>query len=114
MGPCQRSWGPDNQSYIYIYICICGHLVNANGADAKVMNFDRLGKKGTPWHFWQYKSRLTGVTKRSLPLSKNMKFAVTPLVPTPFVPFRIYRYTYDTPIYIYIYIYMCICIYIYI
>ena len=38
------------------------------------------------WHFREDKSRLTGVPKRSL--SKNMKFAVTPLVLTPFVPFR--------------------------
>ena len=32
----------------------------------KVMRFDRLGKKGSPWHFWEYKSRLTGVPKKSL------------------------------------------------
>ena len=40
--------------------------VNTNGTAAKVMNFDRLGKKGTPWHFWEDKSRLTGVPKKSL------------------------------------------------
>ena len=50
------------------------------------MNFDRLREKGTPWHFWESKSRLTGVPKKYP--SKNMEFAVTPLVLTPFVPFR--------------------------
>ena len=41
--------------------------VNTNGAAAKVMNFDRLWKKVImPWHFWEDKSRLTGVPKRSL------------------------------------------------
>ena len=39
-------------------------------------------EKGTPWHFWEDKSRLTSAQK--VPLSKNMKSAVTPLVPTPF------------------------------
>ena len=34
--------------------------VNTNGAAAKVMNFKRLGKTGTPWHFWINTSRLTG------------------------------------------------------
>ena len=45
----------------------------------------QIGEKGTPWHFWEHKSRLTGVHKKSL--SKNMKFAVTPWVLTPFCPF---------------------------
>ena len=43
--------------------------VNTNGAAAKaakVINFDRLGKTGTPRHFWEYKSGLTGVPKRPL------------------------------------------------
>ena len=40
--------------------------VNTNGAAAKVINFDRLGEKGTPWHFWEYKSRLARVPERSL------------------------------------------------
>ena len=55
--------------------------VNTNGAAAKVMFLDRLGKKvrkkGTPWHFWEDTSRLTGVPNRSL-CQKNLKFAVTP------------------------------------
>ena len=38
--------------YIYIYIYIYIH--------AKVMIFGRLGTKGTPRHFWEDKSRLTG------------------------------------------------------
>ena len=76
--------------YIYIYICIhvCLHTyvciciclgdrqrttwsrtdgVSTHGAAAKVMIFDRLGKKGTPpWHFWDDKSMLTGAPKKSL------------------------------------------------
>ena len=40
--------------------------VNTDGAAAKVMDFDRLGKKGTPCHFWEGKSRSTGVPKKSL------------------------------------------------
>ena len=39
--------------------------------------------KSTPWHFW---GRLAGVPKKSL--SKNINFAVTPLVLTPVVYFR--------------------------
>ena len=57
------------------------HGVNTNGADKldeiyqinvggkrdfEVMSFDRLGEKDTPWHFWEDKSRLTGVPKKSL------------------------------------------------
>ena len=31
----------------------CGQLrVHPNGAAAEVMSFDRLGEKGTSWHFW--------------------------------------------------------------
>ena len=37
-----------------------------NGASAEVANFHRLGEKGTPWHFWGDRSRLTGVPKKSL------------------------------------------------
>ena len=50
---------------------------------------DRLRKKSTPWHLWGDKSRLTGVPK---------KFAATPLVLNPFVPFRNslhYKYNYS-------------------
>ena len=39
----------------------------------------------TPWHFCADKNRLTGVPPKSL--SKNVKFAVTPLMLTPFLPF---------------------------
>ena len=31
--------------------------VNTNGAAAKVLNFDSLVQKGTPWHFWEDKHR---------------------------------------------------------
>ena len=50
------------------------------------MDFDRLQKKGTPWHFGEDNSTLTGVSNKSLP--KHIKFAVTPSVLTSFVPFR--------------------------
>ena len=40
--------------------------VNTNGAAAIVMISDRLRKKGTPWHFWESKSMLTVVRKKSL------------------------------------------------
>ena len=49
--------------------------VNTNGAAAKVMIFDGLGKKVRPGT-WEDKSRLAGVPKKSL--SKNKKSAVTP------------------------------------
>ena len=71
--------------------------VNTNGATAKVMHFDRLGETCTPWHFWEDNMSVNGST-RKVPLSKHMRFAVTPSVPTPFVPFRYNQ------IYIYIYI----------
>ena len=99
--------------YIYIYICCAaprsspspGWLrtndsngVNTNGVVAKVMMFCQIAEKGTPWHFWEDKSRLRGVTQKSL-CQTNMKFAVNPLVLTPFVPFRLvimhtYMHTY--------------------
>ena len=59
--------------------------VNTNGAAAKVMNFVRLGKQIRPVTFWEDKSRLTGVPKKSL-RRKNMKFAAAPLVLNPIVP----------------------------
>ena len=40
--------------------------INTHGAAAKVMNFERFGEKGKPWHFFGGKSRLTGVPKKSL------------------------------------------------
>ena len=45
--------------------------VDTNEAAAKVMKFDRL-KKGTPWHFWDDKSRLTGAPKKFLCQKRNM------------------------------------------
>ena len=83
--------------YIYIYITereretlhnvwLRTNGVNTAGAAANVTNLDRLGKKGTPWHFWEDTSRLTGVQSPSV--KQHDVFAVTPLVLTPFVPFR--------------------------
>ena len=54
--------------------------VSNDGAAAKVTNFDGSGKKVRPVGQREYQ-------KVSLP--KNMKIAVTPLVLTPFAPFRI-------------------------
>ena len=63
--------------------------VNTNGAAAKVMNFDRLGKKViTPWYFWEDTNKLTGVPNTKFAVKKNNKQkTVAPLVPTPFGPF---------------------------
>ena len=44
---------------IAITIWLRTNGVNTNGAGAKVINFDILGKK----HVWEDKSRLTGVPK---------------------------------------------------
>ena len=55
--------------------------VNTNGAAAKVMHFD---------------SSLKGEPKGS-PRSKNVKVAATPLVLTPFVPFRGPPATWEAP-----------------
>ena len=71
--------------YIYMYTYIQRELyrylrtngVNTHGAVAKVMNSDRLGKKVRPGTFGKTRSRLTGVPQK-VPLSKIMKFAVTP------------------------------------
>ena len=90
--------------YIYIYVyapskrrfrfaprrrfsCLQTKGVDTNGAAGKVIKFDRSRKKVRPWHFWQNQSGLTGVTKQ-VTLSTTKTFAVTPLVLTPFVPFR--------------------------
>ena len=32
-------------THVYIYIYICTHIYNTNGAAAKVMSFERLGKR---------------------------------------------------------------------
>ena len=45
--------------------------VDTNGATAKVINFDRLGKKVRPGTFGEDKSRLTGVPKRSVYQKKH-------------------------------------------
>ena len=91
---------------VYIYIYIYNYLfrpprgwrsleslaVDKNGVSTnesgrcKSNVFWQIGEKGTPWHFWEDESRLTGVPNKSL--SKNRKFAVTPLVLTPLVPLR--------------------------
>ena len=69
--------------------------VNTHGAAAKVMNFDRLGKRYA-LALWEYKRRLTGVPKRSLS-KKNMKIGSCPISPCcpcvvfPCFPFRLPR-----------------------
>ena len=88
-----------NYSRISCYIMYrttfgCGRM------GVKVIIFVRLGKKARPGTFWENKHRLTGVPKK--PLSKDMKFAVTPLVPI----------SLSLSLYIYIYIYTLIHSYI--
>ena len=60
--------------------------INTNWAAAKVIDFDRLEKKYAL--AWEDKRRLTGVITQKRHLSESIKSAVTPLVLTPFVPFR--------------------------
>ena len=113
---------------IYIYIIKKDGIIPAKyylrGMTGQSIRPGMLGEKGTPWHFSEDKSKLTGVSEKSL--SKNMRFAVTPLVLTPFRPFPrsalpsgwssgqlSCAYTYNIIIYIYIYIYTYIYIYIY-
>ena len=91
--------------------------VDTNGAAANTY-FCQIGEKGTPWHFWEYKSRSTGVPKKSL-CQETCNLWVTPLVPTLVVPFRICLQARDIIIiimiiYIYIYTYLYIYIHIYI
>ena len=59
--------------------------VNTNGVAAKVMSFDRFREKGTPCHFWEDKSRLTGVPKKSL-LKKHEIYS-DPVSADPICPF---------------------------
>ena len=59
--------------------------VNTNRDAAKVVDFDGLGTKGTPWHFLEDKSRLTGVPKKSL-CQKHESCSVTPSALTPVAP----------------------------
>ena len=40
--------------------------VSANGAHCKSDEFWQMREKGTPWHFWEDKRRLTGVPKKSV------------------------------------------------
>ena len=47
------------------------------------MIFDRLGEKGTPWHFWEDKSRLTGVPKKSV---KKHEICYDPISADPIRP----------------------------
>ena len=93
-----RSQSPTHRTFCR---CVLSLLV------AKVMNFDSLWEKGTHWHFWEDRSRFTGVPKS--PAVKSMKFAATPLVLTPSVPFRLLSLS----LYIYIYLYILIHTYIY-
>ena len=53
---------------------------NTNGAATKVINVGRLGEKVHPGTFGKY--------PKGPSANKNMKFAVTPLALTPFVPCR--------------------------
>ena len=83
--------------YIYIYRSFSAVLlpgftpwlrtngINTNGVAAKITMFYRLGKNVRDNYIWTDVDRL--VPNKSL-CQKNMNLAVTPLVLTPFVPFR--------------------------
>ena len=60
--------------------------VSTDGAAAKVMVFERLGKKVRPVTFGKTKVGYREYPKG--PSVKDITFAATPLVLTPFVPFR--------------------------
>ena len=60
--------------------------VSTARAAAKVMNFDRLRKKGTPWQFWEDKSRLTGYPKGPS-AEKKHKICSDPISADPICPF---------------------------
>ena len=70
--------------------CPAASRLRTDGVGAAGNGFRQIEEKSTPWHFWEDKSRLTGMPKK-VPLSKNLKIAVTPLVLTPFAPLRASR-----------------------
>ena len=77
--------------------------VNTSGAAAEVSNvFWRIGEKGTPWHFWEDKCRLTGVPLRQ---KKKLKMCSDPMSADPVCPSPSAREE-DMHIYIYIYMYI--------
>ena len=61
----------DRSTYHLLYasharqVLVADKWVNTNGATVKARILTDW-EKGTPWHFWEYKSRLTGVPKKSL------------------------------------------------
>ena len=61
--------------------------MNTNGAAARVIDFDRLGKKARPGTFGKIKGMLSGVPPK-VPRSKKHDIRSDPLVLTPFVPGR--------------------------
>ena len=73
--------------YIYIYICMCVYIYIYPYIYIYIYIhiFDRLEEKGTPGHFWEYKSRLTGVPKKSL--SKKYEICSGPISADPICPF---------------------------
>ena len=74
---------------IHTYICIHKYIYIYIYTYIYVLCIHFWEKESTPWHFWERKSRLTGVPKSSLCQKTLKRFAVTPLVPTPFVPLRV-------------------------
>ena len=48
--------------------------------------FRQIGEKGTPWHFWEYKSRFKGVPNKSLS-KRNIKSRSDPISADPICPF---------------------------
>ena len=59
--------------------------VNTIGVAAKAMFcLKQIGEKGTPWHFWEDNSRLTGVPKMSV---KKHETCSDPISADPVCPF---------------------------
>ena len=62
------------------------HGVNTHGAVAKVMFFLQIVEEGSPWHFSEDKSRLTGVPKKSYVKRHNIcsdPISADPICPSP-------------------------------
>ena len=55
----------ERERYTHTYIHTYIHTYNKWGS-CKSNEFRQTGEKGAPWHFWEDKSRLTGVPKKSV------------------------------------------------
>ena len=64
----------------------CGQMGSTLMGPLQNNEFRQIGEKGTPWHFWEDHSRLTGVPKKSLCQQKHESCS-DPISADPFCPF---------------------------